>query len=307
MGDLKLFRLDAGKATELVGSSLALEKSLQHIIEHNMNVLFGVTFLASEYSTGTRHGGRIDSLGIDENGAPVIFEYKRSLNENVINQGLFYLDWLLDHRAEFKLLVMETLGADVAAGLDWSNPRLICIAHGFTKFDAHAVQQINRSIELFSYQNFGGELLALDLASKVSGSSMEEVGTGVAAGVPKKRAAAKTVSEYLDQSPDSLKNLHAELDAFAVALGDDVTTRTLKLYFAYRRIKNFLCVEVHPQNHELLLFLKVDPDTVELEAGFSRDVRQIGHFGTGDLELKVRNTQALQKAMPLIQRSYEVS
>ncbi|MFF0284353.1 DUF5655 domain-containing protein [Rhodococcus aetherivorans] len=286
---------------------MALEKSLQHIIEHNMEVLFGVTFLASEYSTGTRHGGRIDSLGIDENGAPVIFEYKRSLNENVINQGLFYLDWLLDHRAEFKLIVMETLGAAVAAGLDWSNPRLICIAHGFTKFDAHAVQQINRSIELFSYQDFGGELLALDLVSKVSGSTMEEVGTGVAAGAAKKRAAAKTVSEYLDQSPDSLKNLHAGLDAFVVALGDDVTTRTLKLYFAYRRIKNFLCVEVHPQNHELLLFVKVDPDTVELEAGFSRDVRQIGHFGTGDLELRVRNAQTLQKAMPLIQRSYEVS
>jgi hypothetical protein len=35
----------------------------------------------------------------DENGSPVIFEYKRSVNENVINQGLFYLNWLLDHRA----------------------------------------------------------------------------------------------------------------------------------------------------------------------------------------------------------------
>ena len=48
-------------------------------------------FLASEYSTGARHGGRIDSLGIDENSSPVIFEYKRAVNENVINQGLFYL------------------------------------------------------------------------------------------------------------------------------------------------------------------------------------------------------------------------
>ena len=71
-----------------------------------------------------------------------------------------------------------------------------------------------------------------------------------------------------------------QLDAFAIALGDDVTKRTLKLYFAYRRIKNFLCVEVHPQNHELLMFVKVDPDTVPLEPGFSRDVRAIGHFGT---------------------------
>jgi hypothetical protein len=65
-----------------------------------METLFGVHFLKSEHSTGTKHRGRIDSLGIDETGSPVIFEYKRSRDENVINQGLFYLDWLLDHQPE---------------------------------------------------------------------------------------------------------------------------------------------------------------------------------------------------------------
>ena len=109
MSDLKLFRIDNGTAIELQGSALALEKPLQALIERNMEVLFGVRFVASEHSTGKKHGGRIDSLGLDENGSPVIFEYKRSVNENVINQGLFYLDWLLDHRAEFELLVMKKL------------------------------------------------------------------------------------------------------------------------------------------------------------------------------------------------------
>jgi hypothetical protein len=28
----------------------------------------------------------------------------------VINQGLFYLDWLLDHRGEFELLIMKSSG-----------------------------------------------------------------------------------------------------------------------------------------------------------------------------------------------------
>lgn len=51
----------------------------------------------------------MDSLGIDENNYPVIFEYKRASNENVINQGLFYWDWLLDHKAYFELLVMKIL------------------------------------------------------------------------------------------------------------------------------------------------------------------------------------------------------
>ena len=55
------------------------------MIENNMNIFFGVTFLVSEYRT--TDGGRMDSIGIDENHCPVIFEYKRSVKENVINEG----------------------------------------------------------------------------------------------------------------------------------------------------------------------------------------------------------------------------
>jgi hypothetical protein len=86
-----------------------------------------------------KHSGRIDSLGLDENGSPVIFEYKRSVNENVINQSLFYLDWLLDHRAEFELLVMKNLSVQSAEQIDWSGPRLICVASDFTRYDEHAI------------------------------------------------------------------------------------------------------------------------------------------------------------------------
>ena len=88
------------------------------------------------------------------------------------------------------------------------------------------------------------------------------------------------------------------------ALGDEVTKKTLKNYFAYRRLKNFACVEGHPQTQTLLVYLKVDPDTVQLEEGFSRDVRSIGHFATGDLELRIRNAADFAKAQPLIQQSY---
>jgi hypothetical protein len=38
------------------------------------------------------------------------------------------------------------------------------------------------------------------------------------------------------------------------------------------------------------------PDTVQLEEGFSRDVRSIGHFATGDLELRIKNAADFAKA-----------
>jgi hypothetical protein len=87
MSDVKLFRTDGASVCELEGRSVALEKSLQTLIEKNLDVFLGIRFLASEYATGKTHGGRIDTLGIDENGCPCIIEYKRATNENVINQA----------------------------------------------------------------------------------------------------------------------------------------------------------------------------------------------------------------------------
>lgn len=116
VSDIKLFRMIDGKTTELEGDASGLEKPLQTLIENNLESLLGIRFLATEYSTGKTHAGRIDSLGLDENHCPVILEYKRSVGENVINQGLFYLDWLMDHKGEFELLVMRKLGADSQSG-----------------------------------------------------------------------------------------------------------------------------------------------------------------------------------------------
>src|SRR5437763_7810844 len=137
MSDIKLFKVSNGSAQELQGASIAVEKTLQTLIENHLEAFLGIRFLKTEHPTGKTHGGRIDTLGLDENGSPVIIEYKRALNENVINQGLFYLDWLLDHKAEFTLLAMKTLGAEVEEILDWSAPRLVCIAGDFTRYDEH--------------------------------------------------------------------------------------------------------------------------------------------------------------------------
>jgi len=117
-----------------------VEKSLQTQMEAHLEDFLGVRFLATEYSTGKTHGGRIDTLGVDENGCPVIIEYKRAMNENVINQGLFYLDWLMDHKAEFILLVMKELGKEVSDTVEWSSPRLLCVAGDFTKYDVQTTK-----------------------------------------------------------------------------------------------------------------------------------------------------------------------
>lgn len=308
MSDLKLFRLGSTTVTEIDGQSVALEKSLQTKIEQHLETFLGVRFLATEHGTGIKHGGRIDTLGIDENSCPVVIEYKRALNENVITQGLYYLDWLMDHKAEFELLVQRKLGPKVADQIEWSTPRLLCIAGEFTKYDAYAVQQIPRSIELIRYRKYGDDLLLFELVNAAPSEPVEEKGAARANGRSTAKVTTyKTFSEYLDQSSPELRDRFEGAKTFAMALGDDVQINTLKLYSAFKRLKNFCCAEVHPKTNTLVLYLKVEPSSIALETGFSRDVTNIGHFGTGNLELTIRSRADFEKAKPLIVQSYEAS
>ncbi len=303
MTDIKLFALGDELANEIPGSAVALEKSLQNLIEQNLDAVLGIRLLESEYSTGPKHGGRIDTLGIDENASPAIIEYKRATNENVINQGLFYMDWLLDHQAEFELLVLKKLGQDVAEGIDWSAPRLLCIAGGFTRYDEHAVKQMNRSIELIRYRRFGEHLLMLELVNSILAEPVAHRGNVSVTST----SGPKIIANILTGLEGSLQDLYQALQAHILAFGDDVQEKTLKFYAAFKRLRNFACVEVHPNKATVTIYLKVDPDATPLEDGFSRDVRNVGHYGTGDFEVTIRTQEDLERAKPLLQKSYEAN
>ena len=309
MSDIKLFSLSADAAIELPGTAAALERDLQNQIEAHMLGFLGVHFLASEYGTGKTHKGRIDSLGLDENGCPVIIEYKRNKNENVINQGLFYLDWLLDHQAEFKWLVMEKLGKDQAENIEWSGTRLICIASDFNRFDEHAVQQINRNIELMRYRYFGKDLLLLELVNAHSATQAVSANPATQAELPPKtRSNDKSQTDRLAEAPQSLKNLYDEICQFTEQLGDEVQRKELKLYTAFKRIKNFASILVVHGNNDprLVIYLKL-PGVEAENYPNARNVTEIGHWGTGDFELVIREPSDLDVAQELIAKSYERS
>lgn len=310
MSDIKLFKLANNSVLELTGKSAKLEKDLQAHIEQNMDVLLGVRYLASEYGTGKTHKGRIDSLGLDENGCPVIVEYKRHSNENVINQGLFYLDWLLDHQAEFRWLVMEKIGKDAAEDIEWDGTRLICIATDFNRYDEHAVQQINRNIELMRYRYFGDDLLLLEL---VNAQIAQQANTtkNVAAqksdtqSVPNKTGNIQK-TRLLKATPELL-SLYDDACNYIDQLGDEVQRKDLLQYTAFKRIKNFACIVILPgKDPKLQITLKL-PGELGEENAFSRNVSNIGSWGTGDLEVNVRSPEDWEKARPLIERAYQES
>jgi predicted transport protein len=307
MSDLKLFRTTAAGVAEISSGAMALEKSLQTLFEANLEALLGVRFLASEFITNA--GGRMDTLGIDENNAPVVIEYKRASNENVINQGLFYLDWLMGHRKDFEWLVMERLGKEVAQKVDWPGSRLICVAGDFQKWDEHAVKQMNRTIDLVRYRRYGDDLLLLEQLTATTAKPAAGVTTAPTAMAPSQPNGPgkkyKTVSQQIDEATPALLDLYHAVADHLQSAGDDVQVKATDFYIAFRRLKNFACVEVRNQLSKVLVYARIDPATLEMEPGFTRDMRDINHFGTGDLEITIQSVADLEKAKSLFDAAYQ--
>ena len=303
VSDLKLFSVKNGKAVELGNSVVAKERNIQRLVEENSATLLNVRFLKTEHAFKAEdgHNARIDTLGLDENNCPVIIEYKRDSKDTVINQGLFYMDWLVKHPKDFAWLVLEKFGKEVADEIDWYQPRLICIAQDFSRYDEFAIKQLPANIDLIRYRIYENDHLLFELVN----SSNDEEAKVIAHNTPKKEHNAdkkvKTVIEKLDGASSEVKALYKELDDYLLSLGDDVQKKILMHYIAYRRLKNFASVQFY--SNKIIIYVNVDADDIALEKGFTRDVRDIGHYGTGKLEITINNLVELEKAKPLIEKS----
>jgi len=173
------------------------------------------------------------------------------------------------------------------------------------------VRLIQRNIELIRYIKFSDELLLFELVnsnnsplitSEKNGTSIDK--TKVSPGSTRKQ---KTAEQNLEESSQELKSLFEMLQDYCLALGQDVSYKIGLDQFIFKRFKNFVCAEVHPRDNELVLYLKINPEMVNIEAGFTRDMRNINHWGTGNLEVRIRDEDQLEKAKLLIQDSYEAS
>lgn len=299
MADIKLFNISS-KVTELKNSEAEKEKELQNLIEKNMQTFFSVKFLASEFIAGDF--GRMDSIGIDENYSPVIFEYKRAKDVNVINQGVAYLNWLLEHKEKFVLLAQQKFGDDIIEKIDWAMPRIVCIASNFSRYDERMIKSLTCNISLIRYKKYGDELILFEQLNQnvIEGKESDYVPTSDKSA--SNSSTPKTFAESFNASATNIVSLYNDVKEFILSLGEEVCINILKRYVAFRKIDNFVCLTIHKEF--LHLYLKIAPDAVQYEEGFSRDVSKKGHLGGGGVEITIKNDADFEKAKIFIERAY---
>lgn len=288
---MPIFQIKNKKAKQIKALSFKDEKELQIFIENNLEELFGVKFLASEYSTGEKHGGRIDTLGLDENNSPVIIEYKWGGKDNVINQGLFYLDWLVDHRGDFQVLAEKRLGKNVK--IDWGQPRLILIASSFNKYDKNAVNRIAEKIELRKYILYDNGIFFMEdvyVPKRTKGrvAKVTKIGTF-------------TVKDHLKKSSKETQRFFYDLQEKITDFGD-VTEKPTKFYVGYWTNKLFSAI--HFYKHKLRIDIRVHGELDDPKKLAKRTPEEYG-WGKDHFFFTLTSKDNLENAIYLIKQAYE--
>lgn len=117
----------------------------------------------------------------------------------------------------------------------------------------------------------------------------------------------KTTTDKIKAAPKDLRAVYHALEGHLKSLGEDISINPQKNYIAFRRNRNFAAVEIYNQKKLIRIYLNLDPDGVDIDEAFMRDVRQIGHYGTGNLELTIKTKKDIEKVSALIKASYDAS
>lgn len=152
---MHLYTLEGARYVPVNLNSPVLEAQLHASFDANLPTLLGVTPLRREFKAGS---GRMDTLGVDQNGFPVIIEYKRSQHASPLLQILSYQGWINANRE-----AVEPLYAHLPYPIDWRGLRLICVAPSFNQHDVQALDLLQANIDLVEFSLYEGGLLGLNM------------------------------------------------------------------------------------------------------------------------------------------------
>lgn len=301
-----LFSIRGEKLDKVPRIEFKLEKDIQRITEQNINKVFGLNFIKSEFRLNDL---RMDTLAFDEeNNSFVIIEYKKSSNFSVIDQGYAYLALLLNNKADFILEFNESKEKFLRKDdVDWSQSRVIFIAPQFTKYQRQAIEFKDLPIELWEVTKYKNDTI---LFNQLKASSTSESITKVStkSEIVKKvsdEVKVYTEEDHLKNASDNIKELFEDLKERIYNLGDNIEIKPTKKYIAFKSNTNF--ADIHLQKNQIKIWLNVRIGDLDDPKNFTRDISNVGHWGNGDYEIKIKPGDNLDYIMTLLRQSYEIN
>lgn len=299
---MKIFTSKKGQLSQLKQQKFKLEKDIQRLFEENLTLLSGYIFIRSEFSI---KNSRIDTLAFDpEAQAFVIIEYKRQQNSSVVDQGISYLNLMLEYKADFIVEYNEKQKFPLKRNdVDWSQSKVIFVSPAFNDFQIQATNFKDLPIELWEVNRFDNDIITLNIINKlksapnikaVSNEKREELSI-------LKEIKVYQESDHLADKTDFIQELYESFRQAILNLDQNIEINVRKLYIAFKKDRNIADIRIQQKN--LKIWINLPYGELDDPKNLAKNVSNTGHWGNGDYEIAVESTQYLEYVMSLIKQA----
>jgi len=296
-----IYNTAGNKLVQVKEKPFKLEREIQSIFESNLQNIMGLLFVKSEFTIKNK---RIDTLAYDkQTNAFIIIEYKRDKNYSVVDQGLTYLNLMLQNKAEFILTYNETL-KDIlhSKDVDWSQSRVAFVSPSFTENQISASDFKDFGIELWEIKQFENNTISVNTIKKSSGAPSIKPLLENSDNLKEVKENIKVYSEedHYSNGSDYIIELYEKFKSSILNLTDGIEILPQKYYIAFKKGSNISDIEI--QKKSLKIFINAKIGTLDDPKGLVKDVSNIGHRGNGDYQIQIENDNDLEYIMSLIKQ-----
>ena len=171
---MDLYKIKKDTLEPIERESFNLEKNIQSLVENNIETLFNLEFISTEFSVGDF---RLDSLCFDnETNSFVVIEYKRGSSYSVIDQGYSYMSIMLNNKSDFILEYIEKTGKSLKKSeVDFSQSRILFISQSFNSYQKNSVNFKDVPFELWEIKKFSNNTISLNQHLSSSKESIQKI------------------------------------------------------------------------------------------------------------------------------------
>lgn len=304
---MKLYSIqDKTKLKPVSNIKFDLEKEIQVLFEKNLEELFNLQFVKSEFSIKSF---RIDTLGYDsENKSFVIIEYKKDRNFSVIDQGYTYMSLMLNNKSDFILEYNENCGGVLKRDdIDWTQSKVIFVSPHFTEYQKHSINFKDVPFELWEVKKYQNDMIGLVQHKTTSDESISSISDDKTNVVNQVSREVKVYTEEYHfkknvRRDEKVVDLYNELKDRILNLGE-VEIIPRKEYIGFRKKRPFCDVVFYTDHLRILVNLK--KGQLDDPKNLTKDMSSQGHWGNGDYELRLSPNDELDYVMFLITQSYK--
>ena len=302
---MSIYNINGEKLTPIKQANFKNEKELQKLTEKNLEELFNLKFIETEFQVGDL---RIDTLAFNEDTKSfVIIEYKNVKNYSVIDQGYTYLSLLLNNKAEFVLRYNNVFNTNLSKeDFDFSQTTVMFISPKYTKYQLKSVEFSDIAFELWKVVKYSNGTILYDKINDASTSASIKQITKNDTEKDKVNREIKTYTEEntLDRKSDDMKSLYFDLKELITSNYDNIEIDHKKVYFIFK-VNNKTIASAYILRDHIKTWINIKENKLKDPDNRIRDVTNIGHQGIGDYEFKINSEEDLYYFNNLFKQSYD--